>query len=217
MSAERLHRLTAGDRLVIASHNSGKVNEIIALIQPFGIAPVPAAELGLDEPEETGKTFEANARIKALAAATAAALPALADDSGLAVESLDGEPGIYSARWAGPDKNFPEAMRSVETRLKDAGATEAAARKAKFVAVLCLAWPDGQTQSWRGEIAGEIVWPPRGEEGFGYDPIFLPEGHDRTFGQMSAEEKHGWQPMKAPLSHRARAFAHFAQSLESVG
>lgn len=212
MSGQR--QLKRGDRLVIASHNPGKVREIASLIAPFGIEAVPAGDLGLDEPEETGTTFEANAELKALAAAAASGLPALADDSGLAVDALGGDPGIYSARWAGPDKDFARAMREVETLLAKAGATDPQQRAARFVAVLCLAWPDGATTCWRGEIEGDIVWPPRGDKGFGYDPIFRPEGHERTFGEMDADEKHGWRAGRDPLSHRARAFARFAHDLE---
>lgn len=209
--------LKRGDRLVIASHNPGKVAEITDLIAPFGIVPVPAAELGLAEPEETGTTFEENAAIKAMAAAEAARLSALADDSGLEVDALGGEPGIHSARWAGPDKDFAAAMRQVEDRLQAVGATAPNARSGRFVAVLCLATPDGTTRFWRGEIEGTLVWPPRGDQGFGYDPMFLPEGHQRTFGEMSGVEKHGWRPPDDPLSHRARAFARFAHDLQISG
>lgn len=208
--------LKAGDRLVIASHNSGKVAEIEALIRPLGIIAVPAAELGLQEPEETGATFEENAEIKARAAAEATGLPALADDSGLAVDALQGDPGIFSARWAGPDNDFARAMRLVEERMQQAGARLPAERTGRFVAVLCLARPKSDPTFWRGEIEGEIVWPPRGDRGFGYDPIFLPEGHERTFGEMETDEKHGWDPSRSPLSHRARAFAMFAADLEGM-
>ncbi len=209
--------LKPGDRLVIASHNQGKVAEIGDLIAPFGIAVISAADLGLAEPEETGSTFEENAAIKATAAAAASNLPALADDSGLVVDALGGDPGIFSARWAGPAKDFAQAMRLVEESLQDAGADTPARRSARFVAVLCLASPDGTTRSWRGEIEGTLVWPPRGDRGFGYDPMFLPEGHGRTFGEMSTEEKHGWRPPANPLSHRARAFARFARDLQISG
>jgi XTP/dITP diphosphohydrolase len=213
VTATTIDLLRAGDRLVIASHNPGKVRELAELIAPFGIDAVPAAELAIGEPVETGATFEENAAIKALAAARATGLPALADDSGLAVDALGGEPGVYSARWAGPDKDFRRAMRLVEERLRAAGATTPSARRARFVAVLCLASPDGDARSWRGEVEGELVWPPRGDKGFGYDPMFKPEGNQRTFGEMSAEEKHGWRPGATPLSHRARAFAAFARDL----
>ena len=201
------------ETLVVASHNAGKVREIGELLAPYGLAVVSAAALGLDEPAEDGATFEENARIKALAAAKASGKPALADDSGLVVDALDGAPGIHSARWAGPDKDFAQAMRNIEEALRDKGAASPDARTGRFVAVLCLAMPDGETAEFRGEVEGRLVWPPRGDKGFGYDPIFLPDGYDRTFGEMSAEEKHGLKPgQQDGLSHRARAFIKFAQS-----
>ncbi|MCC2113109.1 MAG: RdgB/HAM1 family non-canonical purine NTP pyrophosphatase [Hyphomicrobiales bacterium] len=201
------------ETLVVASHNAGKVREIGDLLAPYGLSVVSAAELNLDEPEEDGATFEDNARIKALAAAKASGKPALADDSGLVVDALGGAPGIHSARWAGPDKDFAQAMRNIEEALQDKGATSPDARTGRFVAVLCLAMPDGEVAEFRGEVEGRLVWPPRGTKGFGYDPVFLPDGHGRTFGEMSAEEKHGLQPgQKDGLSHRARAFIKFAQS-----
>jgi XTP/dITP diphosphohydrolase len=207
-------KLSRGDVLALASHNPGKARELSELVAPFGLTVRSAAELGLAEPEETGTTFEENARLKARAAAKASGLPALADDSGLTVDALGGEPGIYSARWAGPSKDFAIAMRAVEDRLQRAGATAPDQRRAKFVAVLSLAWPDGESREWRGEVAGTLVWPPRGDRGFGYDPMFLPDGHERTFGEMSAEEKHGWKPGDGEaLSHRARAFARFARDM----
>lgn len=187
-------RKFTGDRLVIATHNPGKRVEIAALLAPFHVNVVGAAELGLPEPEETGATFEANAALKALAAANASALPALADDSGLVVPALGGAPGIYSARWAGADRNFARAMALVEERL--AGKPD---RRGMFVAVLALAWPDGHIESFRGEARGTLVFPPRGTRGFGYDPIFLPDGRRFTFGEMAPEEKHA-------ISHRADAF-----------
>lgn len=199
-------------RLVVATHNKGKLAEIGFLVAPFGIDTVSAGALGLPEPEETETTFEGNARLKAVAAATASGLPALADDSGLAVDALDGAPGIYSARWAGPDKDFARAMRNVEEKLQAAGAVTPEARRAKFVAALCLAWPDGHIETFVGEVHGTLVWPPRGERGFGYDPMFLPDGHDRTFGEMSSEEKHGLDADGGGLSHRARAFRLFADA-----
>lgn len=205
------NRLSSGDTLVIATHNAGKLAEFRDLLEPFGLEVKSAGELRLAEPEETGSTFEANAELKALAAATASGYPALADDSGLVVDALDGAPGIFSARWAGSDKDFDRAMRNVEEKLQIAGASGPDERSARFVAVLCLAWPDGERRLYRGEVEGTLVWPPRGERGFGYDPMFQPEGHERTFGEMSADEKHGfavWQDQ--PLSHRARAFAQFA-------
>ncbi len=203
-------RLRPGDRLVLASHNPGKVREIEELIRPFGIALSSAAVLGLPEPEETGSTYEENARLKAVAAATASGLPALADDSGMAVDALGGAPGIYSARWAGPDKDFSRAMRNVEETLQRQGASAPAQRRGSFIAVLSLALPHGAAREWRGAIAGTLVWPPRGTLGFGYDPMFLPDGLDRTFGEISSAEKHGWTPGGSALSHRARAFAAFA-------
>jgi XTP/dITP diphosphohydrolase len=206
------HRLARGDVLMVASHNPGKAREIRELVAPFGLAIRSAAEFGLPEPEETGATFEENARIKSLAAARASGLPALADDSGLSVDALGGKPGLYSGRWAGPTKDFGVAMREVEKRLQALGATTPEKRHARFVAVLSLAWPDGASEEWRGEVEGTLVWPPRGDKGFGYDPMFLPDGHRRTFGEMSAEEKHGWKPGEGEaLSHRARAFARFAR------
>jgi len=201
-----------GETLVVASHNPGKVREIEELIAPFGFNVTSAGALGLPEPEETGTTFEDNARIKSLAAAGSAGLPALADDSGLVVDALGGEPGVYSARWAGPDKDFARAMRLVEERLQAAAATTPAIRSARFVAVLSLAFPDGSSEEYRGEVEGTIVWPPRGDKGFGYDPVFLPVGHNLTFGEMSAEDKHGWDGKGDGLSHRARAFARFARA-----
>ena len=195
-------------KIVVASHNEGKVREIRDLLGPLGCEIVSAAELDLPEPEENGETFEENAKIKALAAATASGIPSLSDDSGLCVDALDGKPGIHSARWAGPEKDFALAMRNVEEAMQAAGATDDDKRGARFVAVLCLAWPDGHTELFRGEIEGVMVWPPCGEQGFGYDPVFLPDGHARTFGEMSAREKHGWRrgDDKPALSHRARAF-----------
>ncbi|MGH7045226.1 MAG: RdgB/HAM1 family non-canonical purine NTP pyrophosphatase [Stellaceae bacterium] len=187
-------RAFIGDRLVIASHNPGKVVEIGELLLPFEVAAVSAASLGLPEPEETGDSFEANAELKARAATEKSGLPALADDSGLVVPALDGAPGIYSARWAGPERDFAAAMARVERELGDRD------RAAQFIAVLALAWPDGEVALFRGEVAGHLVWPPRGERGFGYDPMFLPDGGAETFGEMNPAAKH-------LVSHRARAFA----------
>ncbi len=204
--------------LVVASHNAGKVKEINDLIGPFGFIAKSAAELSLPEPEETGATFEENATIKALSAARATGLPALSDDSGLCVKALGDAPGVYTADWAekddGSGRDFFMAMEKVESALQKCGATEPHVRGAKFVAVLCLAWPDEHLEFFRGEVEGTIVWPPRGDAGFGYDPIFMPEGHDRTFGEMSADEKHSWDKDQADdgLSHRARAFAKFARN-----
>jgi len=196
-------RLRSGERLVMASHNRGKLVELAALVAPFGLTVVAAGELGLPEPEETGTTFEANACLKALAAATASGLPALSDDSGLSVEALGGAPGIYSARWAGPEKDFGKAIAAIEARLLALGATTPDKRRAAFVAVLCLAFPDGSSTAFRGEVHGHLVYPPRGDNGFGYDPVFIPDGEERTFGEMSRAEKE-------TMSHRARAFALFA-------
>jgi XTP/dITP diphosphohydrolase len=197
-------------RLVVATHNPGKLREIRELLAPYGIKAVSAAELGLPEPAETGTSFCANARIKATAAATAANLPAFADDSGLAVDALSGEPGIHSARWAGETKDFAKAMQQVEDHLRKAGATTPAQRRAKFVSALCVAWPDGHAEEFEGTVEGTLVWPPRGDAGFGYDPMFLPDGHTRTFGEMTSEEKHGLPPSGLGLSHRARAFLKLA-------
>ncbi len=192
-------RLVAGGRLVIASHNRGKIAEIEELLTPYGIAAVGAAALGLPEPEETGTTFEANALLKARAAAEASRMPALADDSGLVVPALGGAPGIFSARWAGPDKDFRIAMQRVRQELGPGD------RHAHFVAVLALAWPDGRETLFRGEAHGRLTFPPRGERGFGYDPIFVPDGYDETFGEMDPQLKHR-------ISHRARAFERLVEA-----
>ena len=199
-------------KVVLATHNSGKLREMRELLAPHGVEVVSAAELGLPEPEENGTTFEANAKIKAEAAAKASNLPAFADDSGLAVEALNGAPGIYSARWAGSSKNFSQAMRLVEEKLHEANATTPEARKAAFISALCVAWPDGETITFEGRVNGTLVWPPRGSAGFGYDPIFLPDGKTKTFGEMTAEEKHGLPPHGEGLSHRARAFLKLAEA-----
>jgi XTP/dITP diphosphohydrolase len=199
-------------RLVIASHNSGKIAELREMLAPYTIDTASAADLGLPEPEETGKTFQDNARIKALAAASASSLPALADDSGLQVEALDRAPGVYSARWAGPDRNFRRAMEMIEQKLQERGATTVLQRLAYFVSALCLAWPDGHVEEFEARVGGALVWPPRGDKGFGYDPIFQPDGEIRTFGEMSSEEKHGLPPRGKGLSHRARAFVKLADA-----
>lgn len=209
-------RSLEGQTIVVASHNEGKLREFAGLMAPFGIVAKSAKEFGLPEPEETGTTFEENALIKALAAAKATGLPALSDDSGLCVDALDGAPGVYTADWAQlPEggRDFAMAMQRTEVALQERGATDAAQRTGRFVAVICLAWPDGEAEFFRGEVDGALVWPPRGDIGFGYDPVFLPDGHQLTFGEMTAEEKHGWKPGKAEaLSHRARAFQKFAQA-----
>lgn len=194
-----MRRLETGERLVVASHNQGKVREINDLIRPFGVEAVSAGELGLPVPEETGQTFADNAILKAVAAAKASGLMALSDDSGLAVDALDGAPGIYSARWAGPEKDFSLAMRNVEEKLQAGGAIAPADRKAHFVCALCIADPDGETEVFEGQVHGQLVWPPRGSMGFGYDPVFQPDGYDITFGEMNPDAKHA-------ISHRAVAF-----------
>jgi XTP/dITP diphosphohydrolase len=203
-------------KLIVASHNAGKIREMRDLMEPFGYDVASAADLAFDEPEETGTTFEENAAIKAIASARASGLPALADDSGLMVDALGGDPGVYTANWAEtPDgeRDFAMAMRKVEDALAARGANEPGQRKGRFVSVLCLAWPDGHVEHFRGEVEGTIVWPPRGDKGFGFDPVFQPEGHAITFGEMTAEEKHGWTPGHTEaLSHRARAFKLFAET-----
>ena len=213
--------LKRGDTLVFATHNPAKIREIGEMVSPFRLTVVSAGSLGLPEPEETGTTFEANAILKAEASANASGHAALADDSGLAVDTLNGDPGIYSARWAGPSKDFNAAMRLIEDKLEAAGAKTRDKRTARFVAVLALAVPGAPTQTFRGEVEGHLVWPPRGPNGFGYDPMFVPqeqearsaasatgakESHSRTFGEMDAHEKH-------TISHRARAFAAFAHAV----
>jgi XTP/dITP diphosphohydrolase len=199
-------------RLVIATHNSGKLAEMRELLTPYGIEAVSADELGLAEPDETGTSFAANARIKAQAAARASSLPAFSDDSGLCVDALGGEPGIHSARWAGPDKDFRQAMERIDALAREHGATKPEQRKAHFVSALCVAWPDGHLEEFEARVDGTIVWPPRGDVGFGYDPMFLPDGHTRTFGEMTSDEKHGLPPRGLGLSHRARAFVKLAEA-----
>ncbi len=189
-------------RLVVASHNPGKVREIGALIAPYRIEAISAADLGLPEPEEPDPTFAGNALIKARAAAQGARIPALADDSGLCVAALDGDPGVLSARWAGPEKNFDKAMEEVQRRIIASGLND---RRAHFVCALAIAWPDGHAQVFEGRIDGTLVWPPRGTKGFGYDPIFVANGYDITFGETDPEKKHA-------ISHRARAFKQFVEA-----
>ena len=191
-------------KLVIATHNAGKLREIQALLAPFGMECLSAGELGLPEPEETGTTFIANAELKAVAAAKASGLPALADDSGLCVDALGGDPGIYSARWAGPTKDFTIAMAKVNAALDAKGAD--ASRAAHFICALSLAWPDGHVESFEGRVDGTLVWPPRGDKGFGYDPIFQPVGHSISFAEMDPAAKHA-------MSHRADAFAQLVAAL----
>jgi len=195
-------KLQSGTRLVVASHNPGKISEINDLIRPFGLTAVSAGELGISEPEETETTFAGNARLKALHSALASGLPALSDDSGLEVDALGGAPGVYSARWAGAAKDFNYAMQRVEGELQMKFAADPASRRANFTAVLCLAWPDGETEVFEGKVYGHLVWPPRGENGFGYDPMFLPDDETQTFGEMDVDAK-------LAISHRARAFALF--------
>jgi XTP/dITP diphosphohydrolase len=209
--SEPEHRRITG-RLVVATHNPGKLAEMRELLAPYGVEATSAGELGLAEPAETGTSFRDNARIKAQAAAAATDLPAFADDSGLAVDALDGAPGIYSARWAGPDKNFRGAMETIEDKLHERGATTPDRRKAHFVSALCVAWPDGHVEDFEAQVDGVLIWPPRGDKGFGYDPMFLPDGHERTFGEMPSVEKHGLPPHGGGLSHRARAFLKLAQA-----
>jgi XTP/dITP diphosphohydrolase len=193
-----MHQPFAGDRLVIASHNPGKVDEIATLLAPFAVETIAAGSLGIPEPEETGDSFEANAALKGRAAAEASGLPSLADDSGLVVPALGGAPGIYSARWAGPGKNFRVAMERVHRELGNKD------RSARFVAVLALAWPGRNTELFRGEVEGSLTWPPRGDRGFGYDPMFIPRRGTLTFGEIDPVEKHR-------ISHRARAFAKLVE------
>ena len=205
---EQAIRKLAPGKLVIASHNQGKVREIAELLGPHGIEPVSAGALGLPEPDETGTTFIANAELKALQAADLSGLPALADDSGLCVEALGGEPGIFSARWAGPDKDFSLAMRLVHDAVTAKGPE--AGRNAHFICALALAWPDGHVEAFEGRVDGVLVWPPRGTQGFGYDPMFLPDGETLTFGEMEPLKKHA-------ISHRARAFKLFVAACLEAG
>lgn len=200
-----MRKLEKGTRLVVASHNPGKLREIADLVAPYGLEAISAGALALPEPEETETTFAGNARLKAVAAATASGLPALSDDSGVEVEALGGQPGVYSARWAGPAKNFDIAMKRVADELEAAGAWAAPGPRAIFTCALCLAWPDGETHIFEGRVYGRLVWPPRGRRGFGYDPMFLPDGETLTFGEMDPTDKHA-------ISHRARAFALFVNA-----
>jgi len=210
------HRRISG-RLVIATHNPGKMREMRELLEPFGVEPLAAGELGVGEPEETGSSFRENARIKAEAAARVAHLPAFSDDSGIVVDALGGAPGIHSARWAGPNKDFAAAMRKINHKLHECGAATSQARSAHFISALCVAWPDGHVEEFEGRVDGTLVWPPRGEKGFGYDPMFLPDGYDLTFGEMTSEAKHGLPPRGLGLSHRARAFLKLAEACLGAG
>jgi XTP/dITP diphosphohydrolase len=200
-------KLARGEVLVVASHNPGKLREIVELLAPFDLTIKGAAELGLPEPQETGATFAENAALKARAAADASGFAALSDDSGLAVTALDDAPGIYSARWAGPTKDFASAMAQVEKALKEKSATDFSA---KFICALALARPHADAEIFQGEVIGHLVFPPRGSRGFGYDPIFVANGMHQTFGEMEPAEKHA-------MSHRARAFAKLKQRLEIGG
>ena len=210
-----MKQLQRGTRIVVASHNAGKLRELHQLIAPYGLDAISAGDLGLEEPEETESTFEGNAKLKALAAAKASGLPALADDSGLEVQCLRGAPGIYSARWAGPGKDFGLAMKKVADEITARSAwtgfgSAARGPRANFTSVLCLAWPDGETQIFDGYVFGNLIWPPRGGNGFGYDPMFVADGEDKTFGEMEPKEKYA-------ISHRTRAFEKFkAECLEHV-
>jgi XTP/dITP diphosphohydrolase len=204
-------RLTRGTKLVVASHNPGKVWEINQLIAPYGLAAVSAGELGLGEPEETETTFAGNALLKARAASEGSGLPSLADDSGLEVDALGGAPGIYSARWAGPSKDFTVAMLRLHDELAAHGAWHGPAPRANFISVLCVAWPDGEHRLFEGRVDGHLVWPPRGGNGFGYDPMFVADGAQQTFGEMEPKDKYA-------ISHRTRAFAAFKRDcLEEAG
>jgi XTP/dITP diphosphohydrolase len=211
----RAHRKIAGP-LVIATHNLGKLAEMRELLLPYGVEAVAAGELGLPEPEESGATFRDNARYKAICAAVAAGMPAFADDSGLAVDALGGAPGVHSARWAGDERDFRRAMQLVEEKLRARGAHAPSQRKAHFVSALCVAWPDRHVEEFEASVEGTLIWPLRGEKGFGYDPMFLPDGHARTFGEMTSQEKHGLKhglpPAGRGLSHRARAFLKLAEA-----
>jgi XTP/dITP diphosphohydrolase len=195
-----MRRLGPNTTLVIATHNAGKLREIADLLTPHGLQVISAGQLGLPEPEEDAPDFVGNARLKARAAATAANLPALSDDSGFCVAALDGAPGVHSARFAGPDKNFTRAMADIHAQIKDAED-----QRAWFICALCLAWPDGHTETFVGRVDGTIAWPPRGTVGFGYDPMFVPQGGSQTYGEMDPAEKHA-------TSHRARAFAQIMRS-----
>jgi XTP/dITP diphosphohydrolase len=204
-------RLRDGDRLVLATHNAGKLREFRELFEPYGLELVSAGDLDLPEPEETGTTFAENARLKAHAAAQASGMLALSDDSGLCVDALNGDPGVYTADWAGVPRDFGHAMKRVEDALQAANATSPSQRRASFNATMCLAHPDGRDALFVGKCDGTLVWPPRGELGHGYDPVFMPNGYDITFGQMPPEMKHSWSPGQEGLSHRARAFAKFVE------
>ena len=205
------------DTLVVATHNRGKLDEFEALLAPYRLRLVAISDFGAPEPEETGATFEDNARIKATAAANVSGLPALADDSGLCADALGGAPGVHTADWAQlprGGRDFSIAMRRLDRELQSVGASKPDRRRGRFVAVLCLAVSEHAPEFYRGEVDGTLVWPPRGKSGFGYDPMFQPDGFDQTFGEMPASHKHGWEAGRGDLglSHRARAFARFAEA-----
>jgi XTP/dITP diphosphohydrolase len=201
------NQIVSGVRLVLASHNKGKLREFRVLLAPLGFDVISAAEAGVAEPEETGTTFAENARLKALTSLSASGLPALSDDSGIEVDALGGAPGIYAARWAGPERDFSIAMARIERELQEAGAIDPKARAARMVCALCLAFPGGRTELFEGAAPGHMVWPPRGNKGFGYDPMFVPEGHALTYGEMEPDFKH-------TISHRAIAFAGLVKFLK---
>jgi XTP/dITP diphosphohydrolase len=205
------HRRISG-RLVIATHNPGKLTEMRYLLAPYGVDAVSAGEMSVPEPEETETTFRGNARLKAEASTKATGLPAFADDSGIVVEVLGGEPGIHSARWAGPARDFAIARQKVEDALRSRNALTPEQRRSHFISALCVAWPDGHVEEFEGRVDGTLIWPPRGDLGFGYDAMFLPDGYEKTFGEMSGDEKHGLPPLGQGLSHRARAFLKLAEA-----
>lgn len=196
----------AGQRVVIATHNKGKLEEFAELLRPYGVDAVSAGALGISEPAETETTFEGNARIKALNACAASGLPAIADDSGLCVDALNGDPGVYTADWAGPDRDFNRAMRLVEEKLQAAGAEKPEQRRGRFMCTLVVRWPDGAERVYVGEAPGHLVWPPRGQLGHGYDPVFMPDGEGRTFAEMTHDEKNA-------LSHRGHALKKLLRDL----
>ena len=201
-----MKRTLKGEKVLVATHNKGKLEEFREILSPFGVSVVSAGELGLSEPDETEETFEGNARIKADAACKASGLVTIADDSGLCVNALDGEPGVYTANWAGPNRDWMMAMRTVEEKLQAAGATTQDKRGAQFMCTLCVLWPDGEERFYVGRVPGHLSWPPRGAFGHGYDPVFVPQGEAISFGEMSHEKKNS-------LSHRARAVALMVKDL----
>lgn len=199
-------RKLTGAKIVIATHNKGKLEEFAALLRPHGVQAVSAGDLGLPEPAETETSFAGNARIKAMAAMTASGLIAISDDSGLCVDALDGQPGVHTADWAGPGRDWNMAMRLVEEKLQAKGATTPDRRRAQFVCTLCVVWPDGEERLHEGRISGTLAWPPRGKLGHGYDPVFVPDGETRTFAELEPVEKNR-------ISHRARALEKLVRDL----